>query len=138
MKDGHDKHIEEQDLENEILTTAALRFRGYEYLEYLKQDFNQFLKLFEATGKIPNDPLLRLTLFFLLQRQLLGFGSGYGSENCKFWWAFRELFLLTRSVDIPEKYRDTTYDEQWNRSHAEDVDTYTEFIKKRHFSTLNN
>jgi hypothetical protein len=87
-KNDLDAEYEDDSYETELLTNAALRFRGYDYCEEKGVDPWDELKKFLKNQKFPSLPLEQLSIFFLLQRHLMEWGGGDydSSEFCLIFW----------------------------------------------------
>ncbi len=99
-------------IEGRILTCAALRFDGYQYMDRTGLDGAALLETYLQTGNLPASPLDQMCVFFLLQRRLMKWQAGT-SKNTRAWQAFRELFLLTSGFCIPPEYRHPEYCDRW-------------------------
>jgi hypothetical protein len=68
---------------------------------------------FERTGGFGDaTPLDKLALFFLLQRYLGKWGGERLTQRSIEWKAFRQLFLDTADVEVPEAFKPREWDTQ--------------------------
>lgn len=121
--------------EEKILTCFALRFNGYQYLEENSFDPQKALDDFINMGEWTISPLEQLACFFFLQRYLSKWGGERLPKNSKHWQAYRELFLLTNSYDIPAVYRLDNYFEEWRSQFEPRQAECVDLIEKVHSST---
>lgn len=130
MRDKKDSQLDEK----ELLSTCALRFDGWKYKE--KSGFDQVAALnsFFATGNWNLTPLEQMTVFFLLQRGLSKWDLVYEAENGKFWRAYRSLFLLVASYEVPQEYCLEGYIEQWKQKYQPRIDECLRYIEQIHKS----
>jgi hypothetical protein len=126
------------ELENGILSACALRFDGYKYQEATRYDPASALNDFWRTGEWPSDPLKQLASFFFLQRFLCKWGGETLPKNCKYWQAYRSLFLLVNTYDIPKTYRISDWFERWQADFKPQLALYVVLIHEIHSSTLYN
>lgn len=97
--------------EDDILIAWALRFDGYKYREEHAEEVERTNVLEKET--IRDDPLLRMTHFFLLQRYLMKWGGEYEPFHGKAWRIFRSLFLMIANQPVPLAYRYPDCYEKW-------------------------
>lgn len=92
--------------EREILMRWALRFDGHKYREETGLDpigfADQYFARWSLEGAAPLDCL---AAFYLLQRFLYKWGGDYLADDDRHWRLFRELFLHTARMEVPERYR---------------------------------
>lgn len=99
--------------EEEILTACALRFDGYAYVEATGFDYDRAIDNYFRSGVWDLEPLEQLATFFMLQRGLCKWNLVYEPQDGKYWRAFRELFLKAYRHEIPERYRQQPYYDEW-------------------------
>ena len=121
--------------EDDILTTCALRFRGYDYQEAYPFDQERALEHFVRTGEWDLVPLEQLTAFFMLQRYLFKWGGEQLARDSQEWRAFRSLFLTTYAYEIPAEYRHPDYDEPWEREYRPHLVTCVKQVRRTHDAT---
>lgn len=99
--------------EHYILCYSALRMDGYRYQEATDLDTEKLMDGFERTGDFGDaTPLDKLALFFLLQRYLGKWGGERLTQRSIEWKAFRQLFLDTADVEVPEAFKPREWDAQ--------------------------
>jgi hypothetical protein len=123
-------------LEDDILSACALRFDGYKYQKATRYDPASVLGDFFKTGQWPSDPLKQLASFFFLQRFLCKWGGEYLPKNCKYWQAYRSLFLLVNTYDIPKTYRISECFERWQADFEPRLVEYVALIQQIHSSRV--
>ena len=97
-----------------LLTGWALRFDGYKYTDEHPYPDDDGMDTFRRTGDWSHmNDLEKLTAFFRLQRYLFKWGGEYLSQRSVTWRAFRQLFLDTADLPIPENYRMREWYEKW-------------------------
>lgn len=135
MSDQIEMTNEEKDAaqrEMEILTAWALRFDGYAYEAETGFILADGSTDYADHGRLPDDPLRRLAILFALQRWLGKWGGEYEPLHGRTWRRFRELFLVTTDVEVPERYRMSKWYEPWEREWLPRAATDVAFIARIH------
>lgn len=99
--------------EQDVLTACALRFDGYKYLEQVLEDDRSVIDAHVDQGTIPEDPFLRMTMFFLLQRYLMKWGGEHEPKHGKFWRLFRQLFFAVVDQPVPMAFQHEGNYQNW-------------------------
>ena len=121
--------------ERSILSACALRFDGHHYRDTTGLDIDQGIDTFFETGEWRLTQLDQLAHFFLLQRFLGKWGGEYEPLNGKYWRAFRSLFLLVHSYEMPEHYRLQPYYEEWEREYHPHLEQCVALVRYVHEHT---
>lgn len=126
--------------EDEILTTCALRFDGYEYQEYREEldneiDLEECLENFLGTNAWNLEDNEKLTIFFILQRSLFKWGLEGEPKDGKYWKAFRSLFLECVDLPIPSEYKREDYCQEWEENYQPNLEQVKAFIQDIHDNT---
>jgi len=104
--------------EMDILICCALRFDGHKYREAHDLYPRDITERYLQTGQWQATKLELLTEFFLLQRALCKWDLAYEPYNSAYWRAFRELFFLLCTSDIPDEYKTVYFPglyDRWQR-----------------------
>lgn len=121
--------------EDDILSACALRFDGWQYIEMTDFDHQRALESFFQTGQWPSVALEQLAMFFTLQRGLFKWGLEYEPKHGRYWRAFRSLFLLVHSYEIPEEYRLAGYYEEWESEYRPRLAECVALVERIHATT---
>ncbi|MCU0570074.1 MAG: hypothetical protein MUF49_26310 [Oculatellaceae cyanobacterium Prado106] len=122
--------------ENDILIHSALRFQGYRYQQEVRLDSKPIIEAYKRGERYPEATGLDLlATFFLLQRFLYKWGGETLPKTSPHWRAFRQLFLETCSVEVPERYRAGAYEARWLYDIFPRIDSYRAIIEQIHTQT---
>ena len=126
-------------IEDDILTSCALRFDGWKFKETTGFDHEQALDHFWRTGEWNISPDEQLATFFMLQQGLCQRGLEQQPRHSKRWRALRSLFLRVHSYAIPEGYRAPEeakeWVEKWEQGYRRWLEMCVTFITRIHEST---
>ncbi len=122
-------------VEDDILVVCALRFDGWKYQQATNFNQRKAIDQFFETGQWNISRDEQLATFFLLQRGLAKWNLVYEPKHGRYWRAFRMLFLLAHSYEIPEEYRLAGYYEQWEREYRPNLAEHVARIRTIHMST---
>lgn len=121
--------------ERQLITTCALRFDGYEYVQNRKFDHLAAFRTIEQTGDLaPFEQHQLLALFFMLQRYLHKGGGEMLSERSPEWRIYRELFFRCCRASIPKAYRVEPYYTEWERNYAPRLEECIALVRRIHES----
>jgi hypothetical protein len=128
---------DDQDLENDILITCALRFDGYKYKDATgigSSDgfLSGLMELSEPVVErleLHSDPDRNHAAFFALQRFLYKWGGDYLSISSREHLAFRFLFLDLYKRDVPAEFRHQEYWERWQKRYEPRKEHYAGIIR---------
>jgi hypothetical protein len=84
---------------------------------------------------MPDEPLGRLAVLFAMQRWLGKFGGEYQPLHGRAWRRFRELFLRTHDVRVPEGYRMAGRYDDWLRDRLPRKVEDVELVERIHAAT---
>jgi hypothetical protein len=119
--------------EDDILICNALRMDGYRYRDEIKFDPEPIVEAYKRGERHPDATELDLlATFFLLQRFLYKWGGDSLPKTSLEWKAFRQLFLDTCNVGVPERYRAKEWDARWLYDICPRLDSYKVMIEKTH------
>lgn len=106
-----------QDLEREedLLIRAALSFAGWKYIDGHRFDAVAALEAWQEHHRRDFSDLEMLAMFFNRQRFLYKWGGETLPRNSPERKVFRELFLATANLEVPEAFRDAGWWDEWNR-----------------------
>jgi hypothetical protein len=126
--------------ERDLLTHGALRIDGYKYAEETGFDPKNTLDAYyETCSFAPQDRLHLLCCLFHLQRFLCKCGGEQLESNSREWKAYRELFLLTSNVDVPEAYRQKRLETKiWDEIIKPNINLCVNYIQRIHVNTKYN
>ena len=133
---SEDSYIDHPLSESSVLTAWALRFDGYKYVDEHAYPDDDGMDTFKRTGDWShlNDGE-KLTAFFRLQRYLCKWGGEYLSQRSVTWRAFRQLFLDTADLPIPDAYRMRDWYEDWATDFAPRRDECVALVAEIHRRT---
>lgn len=132
----HDDSLDRELRESDVLTAWALRFDGYRYASEHDYPNDNGMDTFKRTGDWSHlTDLEKLTAFFRLQRYLCKWGGETLSQRSVTWRAFRQLFLDTVDLSIPEAYRMRESYEEWARDYAPKRDECVALVAEIHGRT---
>lgn len=100
-------------VENRILTCAALRFDGYRYIDETGFDAGAAVERYLSVGELPASPLDQICILFVMQRRLMKWSGSALAKTAPEWRAYRELFLQTCRYCIPPEYRYAECSQRW-------------------------
>jgi hypothetical protein len=123
--------------EDDILIYSALRMDGYRYRDEIKFDPEPIVEAYKRGGRyLDATELDLLATFFLLQRFLYKWGGDSLPKTSLEWKAFRQLFLDTCDVEVPEQYRAKEWEARWFYNIRPRIDSYRAMIEKTHSQTV--
>jgi|CXWK01.1.fsa_nt_gi hypothetical protein len=119
-----------REAESECLMVCALRFDGYGYIDATGYDLWPDQNVAIEEGRLPERPEERMAQFFALQRALGKFGLERATPWSKYYRAYRQLFLSTYSLDIPDPYHERGYYARWATRFAPQREAYADLIRR--------
>lgn len=122
--------------EDDILIYSALRMDGYRYRDEIEFDPEPIVEAYKRGERYPNTTELDLlATFFLLQRFLYKWGGDSLPKTSLEWKAFRQLFLDTCDVGVPERYRSEEWESKWLYQIRPRLDAYKTIVEQVHLQT---
>jgi hypothetical protein len=122
--------------EDDILIYSALRMDGYRYRDEIKFDPEPIVEAYKHGERFTNATELDLlATLFLLQRFLYKWGGDSLPKTSLEWKAFRQLFLDTCRVEVPERYRAKEWEVGWLYNILPRLDYFRALIERTHFQT---
>jgi hypothetical protein len=123
--------------EDDILIYSALRMDGYRYSDEIKFNPEPIVEAYKQGERYQDATELDLlATFFLLQRLLYKWGWDSLPKTSLEWKAFRQLFLDTCDVEVPERYREKRWEARGLYSIRPRIDLYRSMIEKIHAQTV--
>lgn len=99
--------------EKYILTTRALCFDGYRYMERVWGEDRRIFLDYELDEKIPPSPLDRMAIFMMMQRWLMKWGGERKPFHGRYWRLFRTMFFHVVELEVAPEYRYQEYYDSW-------------------------
>jgi hypothetical protein len=122
--------------EDDILIYSAMRIDGYRYRDEVKFAPEPIVEAYKRGERYQDaTDLDLLATFFLLQRFLYKWGGDSLPRTSLVWRAFRQLFLDTCDVEVPERYRTAEWESRWLYNILPRIDAYRSMIEKTHVQT---
>lgn len=125
----------------DAMTTCALRFDGYTFMEETGFDHRAALDTFYQTGEWNHLTLpQQMSAYFLLQRYLNKWGGEMLPHESKERGAYHSLFLVVCREAPPEQSK-TDFDTQpylseWERRFVPQLDAIEAAIRREHEATV--
>jgi hypothetical protein len=125
---GHDN------VEDDILMNCALRFDGWQYEIdtglYNNAGLQSLVEPILEGRRFHSDPNDNLAAFFGIQRYLYKWGGDRLAPHSREHVAFRLLFLDVYRYEIPEKYRNEPYWQEWEDAYRPRQEHYAAIIRE--------
>lgn len=122
---------------DEAKIICALRFRGYEYEDYIRSqslvgansDFTQWIRPVVDSLTLHDCEEYNFAAFFALQRYLYKWGGDRLTQFSEHHIAFDFLFLHLYRTDPPPQFANKEYTKMWEKTYKESIEEVAAVIR---------